>query len=54
MADRGSPIFSYLSEKTESIIEGKDFPFNFKQIGQRLLAGNKTCVKKYSYGKLSI
>lgn len=26
----GSPIFAYLSEKTESIIEGKDFPFSWK------------------------
>jgi len=24
----GSPVFSYLSEKTESIIEGKEFVFN--------------------------
>ena len=28
----GSPIFAYLSEKTASIIEGKDFPFNFTQL----------------------
>ncbi len=28
----GSPVFAYLSEKTESIIEGKDFPFNFRQL----------------------
>lgn len=27
----GSPLFAYLSEKTENIMEGKDFPFNFKQ-----------------------
>jgi CysZ protein len=27
----GSPIFAYLSEKTESIIEGKEFPFSFPQ-----------------------
>ena len=25
----GSPLFAYLSEKTESILEGKDFPFSF-------------------------
>ncbi|MEI9935011.1 MAG: EI24 domain-containing protein [Ferruginibacter sp.] len=25
----GSPLFAYLSEKTEAIIEGKDLPFNF-------------------------
>ncbi len=27
----GSPLFAYLSEKTENIMEGKDFPFDFKQ-----------------------
>lgn len=28
----GSPVFAYLSEKTESIIEGKEFPFSFVQL----------------------
>jgi CysZ protein len=28
----GSPVFAYLSEKTESIIEGRDFPFSFAQL----------------------
>jgi CysZ protein len=28
----GSPLFAYLSEKTESIMEGKDFPFSFRQL----------------------
>ena len=28
----GSPLFAYLSEKTEAIIEGKEFPFSFKQL----------------------
>ncbi len=28
----GSPVFAYLSEKTSSIIEGKDFPFSFSQL----------------------
>lgn len=27
----GSPLFAYLSEKTEAIIEGRNFPFNFSQ-----------------------
>src|SRR6478672_12233728 len=27
-----SPVFAYLSEKTESIMEGKDFPFSFRQL----------------------
>lgn len=28
----GSPVFAYLSEKTESILENKDFPFSFSQL----------------------
>lgn len=28
----GSPLFAYLSERTEAIIEGKDFPFSFIQL----------------------
>ncbi len=28
----GSPVFAYLSEKTEAIIEGKDHQFNWKDI----------------------
>jgi CysZ protein len=27
----GSPLFAYLSERTEAIIEGRNFPFNFRQ-----------------------
>ncbi len=28
----GSPLFAFLSEKTEAIIEGKDIPFSFVQL----------------------
>jgi CysZ protein len=28
----GSPVFAYLSEKTENIIEGNDYPFSMKQL----------------------
>ncbi len=28
----GSPVFAYLSEKTDSIIENKEFPFSFTQL----------------------
>ncbi len=28
----GSPVFAYLSEKTESIIEEKEFPFSLRQL----------------------
>jgi CysZ protein len=30
----GSPVFAYLSEKTESILEGKEIPFSFKQLAK--------------------
>ncbi len=36
----GSPLFAYLSEKTEAIMEGKkDFPFSFKQLTKDILRG---------------
>lgn len=35
----GSPIFAYLSEKTESIIENKEFPFNFPQLLKDIVRG---------------
>lgn len=35
----GSPLFAYLSEKTESIIEGRDFPFSFKQLLKDIVRG---------------
>lgn len=28
----GSPVFAYLSEKTENIIEGNEYPFSMKQL----------------------
>src|SRR6476661_3325598 len=35
----GSPVFAYLSEKTESIIEGKDFPLSFVQLLKDIFRG---------------
>jgi len=35
----GSPLFAYLSEKTEAILEGKDFPFNFRQLLKDIVRG---------------
>src|SRR5690606_37816368 len=34
-----SPVFAFLSEKTESIIEGRDFPFSFSQLLKDILRG---------------
>ena len=41
----GSPVFAYLSEKTESIIEGKDFPFNFKQLIKDVVRGIRIALR---------
>lgn len=35
----GSPIFAYLSEKTEAIIEGKVYPFSMKQFIKDIARG---------------
>lgn len=41
----GSPVFAYLSEKTESILEGKDFPFNFSQLLTDILRGVRLALR---------
>ena len=41
----GSPVFAYLSEKTESILEGKDFPLNIKQLLRDILRGVRMAVR---------
>ena len=54
----GSPLFAYLSEKTESIIQGKEFPFSFKQLmkdtwrGIRLALRNTLWQTVYSISLL--
>ena len=41
----GSPLFAYLSEKTESIIEGKDYPFSLKQLLKDVVRGIKLALR---------
>ncbi len=41
----GSPLFAYLSEKTESIIEGKDFSFSWKQFMKDIARGVKLALR---------
>ena len=41
----GSPLFAYLGEKTESIMEGKDFPFSFKQLMKDAWRGIKLALR---------
>ena len=41
----GSPLFAYLSEKTEAIMEGKDFPFSFTQLLKDVARGIKLALR---------
>jgi CysZ protein len=41
----GSPVFAYLSEKTESIIEGKDFPFSLRQLMKDIMRGIRIALR---------
>jgi len=41
----GSPLFAYISEKTESIIEGRDFPFSMKQLSADIIRGIRISVR---------
>ena len=41
----GSPLFAYLSEKTEAIMEGRDFPFNFKQLMKDIWRGIRIALR---------
>ncbi len=41
----GSPVFAYLSEKTASIIEGKEFSFNSKQFIKDIFRGIRIAVR---------
>ncbi len=41
----GSPLFAYLSEKTEAIMEGKAYPFNFGQFLKDITRGIKLALR---------
>lgn len=41
----GAPLFAYLSEKTEAIIEKKDFPFSKEQFIKDMIRGIKLSVR---------
>jgi len=41
----GSPLFAYLSEKTENIIEGKDYPFSMKQLLSDIWRGIRLALR---------
>jgi CysZ protein len=41
----GSPVFAYLSEKTESLLEGTDYPFSWPQLLKDMLRGIKLALR---------
>ncbi len=41
----GSPLFAYLSEKTEAIMEGRDFPISFVQLLKDIVRGIKLALR---------
>jgi CysZ protein len=41
----GSPLFAYLSEKTEAILEGKDFPFSLPQLLKDIVRGVRIALR---------
>jgi CysZ protein len=41
----GSPVFAYLSERTESILENRNFPFSIKQLMQDVWRGVQVAVR---------
>ena len=41
----GSPLFTYLSEKTESILEEKEYPFNYIQLLKDTARGVKLALR---------
>lgn len=43
----GSPVFAYLSEKTESIMEGKDYPFSLRQLLKDIGRAIKIAVRNF-------
>ena len=41
----GSPVFAYLSEKTEALLEGTEYPFSWKQLFKDMLRGIKLALR---------
>ncbi|CAN5601804.1 hypothetical protein BH10BAC3_BH10BAC3_38250 [soil metagenome] len=41
----GSPLFAFLSEKTEALIEEKDYPFNLKQLLKDMWRGITLAIR---------
>ncbi|MET6998613.1 EI24 domain-containing protein [Chitinophaga defluvii] len=50
----GSPIFAYLSEKTESILQHRDFPFSWAQLFKDILRGIKMSFRNMFFQTITI
>jgi CysZ protein len=45
----GSPLFAYLSEKTEAIMAGKDYPFSFAQFFEDFIRGIRIALRNMAW-----
>ena len=45
----GSPVFAYLSEKTYSILEGREFPFSFSQLMKDAWRGIRLALRNTAW-----
>jgi CysZ protein len=50
----GSPLFAYLSEKTEALLERKEFPFSAKQFFTDMWRGVRLSVRNILYQTLCV
>ena len=41
----GSPVFAYLSEKTDSILQQKEYPFSFRQLLKDTIRGIRIAIR---------
>ena len=48
----GSPVFAYLSEKTSSIIEGREFQFSFSQLMKDAVRGIRLALRNTAWQTL--
>lgn len=48
----GSPVFAYLSEKTSSIIEEREFPFSFSQLLKDAARGIRLALRNTAWQTL--
>lgn len=50
----GAPLFAYLSEKTEAILQQRDFPFSLRQFTKDMLRGIRLSFRNMIYQTVSL